>query len=80
MSMSCVSNKKSHNEICREKMYNLYHSDIENSRITKNINYYKRKFRDNPDFNKIMLNDNIDNKEKLKKMKMFNYSIKLNNL
>jgi len=74
------SSKISHNEYCRDKMFINYHMDIETSRIITSMKYYKRKFRNNAEFQKICENYDIDDKEKLKQMKVFNYLNKLNNL
>lgn len=54
-----------------------YYKDINNSRITKSLNYYKKKFRDDKNANDILYNEKFTNCEKLKEIKIFNFNKKM---
>jgi len=73
----CIDTKISHNEKCKIKMKELYYKDINNSRINKSLNYYKRKFRGDEKTYTIFNNDKFSNAEKLKEIKKYNFLSKL---
>ena len=73
----CIDTKISHNERCRKQMKELYYKDIDNSRIIKSLNYYKRKFRDDEKTYSIFNNDKFSNADKLKEIKKYNFLLKL---
>ncbi len=74
---NCIDTKINHNERCRKQMKALYYKDIDNSRITKSLNYYKRKFRGDEKTYTIFNNDKFSNAEKLKEIKKYNFLLKL---